>query len=741
MLPDVVPLLDSTQLPLADSSYRFPAAIDLILGSDVLGQILDGNKIFLGPGRPIAFGTIFNFALLGPINPNYTKPEPQVNSALVNIDCLQPQHSNKEIHSALERFWEVEEVQSKDNSTSDECEENFRSTTTRDPTGRYIVSLPFLTKAPKLGATHAIALRRFLNLERKLQRDPTLRSKYIDFMKEYIDMGHMALCHPSTFKGKDHFYVPHHGIFKANSEKLRTVFDGSCKSSNGVSLNDCLHTGPPLQRDITDIILNFRTHKVVFSTDIQMMFRNILVHPDHRRFQLILWRSSPDQPLLTYALSTVTYGLRPSPFLANRSIIQLVTDEGHRFPQAAQVLTHSIFVDDILTGHDSVDKAIALQTELIELLALGGFHLRKWTSNSRQLLERFPDDQCDIPKDFDVVPDSNAIKVLGMQWIPQTDEFTYHISVPTLEKFTKRSILSTIARLYDPSGWISPVIFRAKLLIQHLWTLKLDWDESAPNDVTFQFQHIFEDLPLLSALRLPRTICTSKDSTYTLHGFADASESGYAAAVYLHETNITGQVHVRLLVSKSKVAPIKTRQTIPKLELSAAHLTSLLISRVSVQLSAHITIQQHFCWSDSTIVLAWLKTPSQSLQVFEANRVSAIAANPCNPTWRHVPSALNPADCASRGISAQELLAYVLWWSPTWLKAPPDTWPTMPLLWVTYCLVSRKMVAHIAVPDLDTDLLTRFSSLDTLVGVTACISRFAQIAWYLLTLASLVPLP
>ncbi|KAJ0175944.1 hypothetical protein K1T71_008118 [Dendrolimus kikuchii] len=139
----------------------------------------------------------------------------------------------------------------------------------------------------------------------------------------------------------------------------------------------------------------------------------------------------------------------------------------------------------------------------------------------------------------------------------------------------------------EPSRWESLAAQRPEWRrmvnsqVREFEVQRIDWDESAPNDVTFQFQHIFEDLPLLSALRLPRTICTSKDSTYTLHGFADASESGYAAAVYLHETNITGQVHVRLLVSKSKVAPIKTRQTIPKLELSAAHLTSLLISRVS----------------------------------------------------------------------------------------------------------------------------------------------------------------
>lgn len=316
-----------------------------------------------------------------------------------------------------------------------------------------------------------------------------------------------------------------------------------------------------------------------------------------------------------------------------------------------------------------------------------------------------------------------------MQWIPHTDKFTYSILIPVLEKFTKRSILSTIARLFDPNGWISPFIFRAKLLIQHLWTLKLDWNEPTPNEITLQCQHIFDDLPQLSALQLSRKICSNKDSTYDLHGFADASECGYAAVVYLHETEPCGKVHVNLLISKSKVAPIKNRQTIPKLELSAAHLLAQLISRVSIQLSAQIPIQNHFCWSDSTIVLAWLNTPPQSLQVFEANRVSAIKAIKCEPIWRHVTSLLNPADCASRGMSAQDLLQHDLWWSPYWLKSPPDTWPTMPPALCQHLLPGlkpRKMVAHIAVPDLDTDLLNRFSALDTLIGVTACFKRFAH---------------
>ncbi|XP_073955675.1 uncharacterized protein [Choristoneura fumiferana] len=603
-VPHIAQVKGQPPIPLADQEYNTPAPIDLLLGSDVLGQVLDGTKVSLGRGKPIAFGTIFDFALIGPIEDICATPTHQTNSAQVISSQPEPDVSAHDICKGLERFWESEEPQAhiQTSPLQEQCEQIFRTTTTREPSGRYMVALPFLPDPPTLGNTHAIALRRFLNLEKKLQANPPLRSKYVDFMNDYLNLGHMSPCHPSTFANKPHFYIPHHGIFKSGSDKLRTVFDGSSKSSNGVSLNDCLHTGPALQQDIVDIIMSFRTHPVVFSTDIKMMFRNILIHPGHRQYQLILWRSSPDQPLLTYALNTVTYGLRSSPYHAIRTLLQLADDEGHRYPQAAQIL------------------------------------------------------------------------------------------------------------------------------LQKLWLLKLGWDEPTPDEIQTEWQHISEDLPQLSCLRIPRHICKYKPtSTYSLHGFADASEAGFGAVIYLHELNANGQVNVNLVIAKSKVAPIKNRLTIPKLELSAAALLSQLMTRVSTKLSAHITIDQHTCWSDSTIVLAWLNTSPHRLQTFEANRVSKITSSPISSTWRHVPTHLNSADCASRGMSAQSLSNHDLWWSPSWLKEPPSTWPQMPTALGHHVLpgLKPKMVpAHIAIPDLDHDLLTRFSSLDKLVGVTACIKRF-----------------
>ena len=214
---------------------------------------------------------------------------------------------------------------------------------------------------------------------------------------------------------------------------------------------------------------------------------------------------------------------------------------------------------------------------------------------------------------------------------------------------------------------------------------------------------------------------------YTLHGFSDASEQGYAATVYLRAENHNGRVGIQLLLAKSKVAPLKAKFTIPQLELNGAVLLTLLVTRVISCLEKSIDVREVVGWCDSTIVLAWLKISPHLLQVFEGNRVSRIINCGTPITWRHVPSRLNAADCASRGITVTELVEHPLWWGPEWLLEPPSTWPQQdnidtggPLPG----LKKAKLNTFVTVPCLDMTLLERYSSLDKLIGVTAYILRF-----------------
>ncbi|GBP48943.1 hypothetical protein EVAR_32277_1 [Eumeta japonica] len=489
---------------------------------------------------------------------------------------------------------------------------------------RYVVWLPLRSDRPQLGESKQLALKRFYSLEKRLQCNESLREKYIAFMREYINLNHMSLYEGSldNLSESEHYIIPHHGIFKSGADKIRVVFDASSPTSSGVSLNDCLHSGEKLQKDIISIICNFRLYSVVFTTDIRMMFRQIVVYKDDQMYQLIFWREAPELPLRLYKLHTITYGMRSSPFLAIRVLNQLSNDEDAKYPAAARLLRSSVYMDDILGGAHTEAEAKQLMLDLTKLLSSAGFELRKWTSNNAELLSDIPRDHLEKPHVFDNADGISYIKILGIQWNSSTDRFTYHLNLPKDSNCTKRTILSALARTYDPLGWIAPVILQGKLLMQRLWALGIDWDVDPPQEIVKTWNSILSNLTFIENIKIERYYLLNEIQHCSLHGFADASEAGYGAAVYLRVVDSSGRVKLSLMMAKSRVAPIKTKLTIPKLELCGAALVTKILDNVFYSIRDNVEIHDMVCWTDSTIVLSWLQTPPHLLQTFEGNRLS-----------------------------------------------------------------------------------------------------------------------
>ncbi|XP_044251340.1 uncharacterized protein [Drosophila takahashii] len=158
-------------------------------------------------------------------------------------------HSAIDIDSTLRRFWKLEDVNQEFHGKpeDDEVEQHFMKTHTRDSKGRYIVELPFKNSNEQFSDTLQGALARFRCVERRLKKDPDLHSQYVQFMREHLQLGHMRELSPGDIdKGKS-FYLPHHPVI---TQKLRVVFDGSFKDTNGKSLNDALHIGPSILRNL-----------------------------------------------------------------------------------------------------------------------------------------------------------------------------------------------------------------------------------------------------------------------------------------------------------------------------------------------------------------------------------------------------------------------------------------------------------------------------------------------------------
>lgn len=652
------------RLPLADQNFDQPGPIDMILGAQFYSQIVQtGLRRF--PDGPTAQNTSFGWIMIG-----------QINIPVCEIAISASGVANDELMSGLTRFWEMENATTRHYRTPEEqtCEDIFVSTVKRDSTGRFTASIPMQPDPPKVIGSRQLALGRLRQMHKRFERGLIIKANYIKFMKEYEELGHMSLVPARELRNENAAYIPHHA---ANSEKFRVVFDGSCKLKDHSSPNDIQLNGERLQKDLTFIIARFRLGKVALCADIAKMYRQILVPPEQRDFQRILWSPSENEPIREYRLNTQTYGMKPAAYVCIRTLMQCAQDCEQEHPRVAEIIRNNFYVDDLLLSAPDTESAIALFHELNEVLNQYGFPLAKWVTNDpivNAVIHGGDEFVIEMDKE-------NTNAVLGVNWNPVRDEFQYKIKNPPSDnKPTKRTIVSDIMRLFDPDGFISPIIVRAKILIQRLWLRKMDWDDVVEDSTDEVNDHIARDwiafrqeLTDVQKIRIPRWIQTEPNAPMQLHGFSDASQEAYGVAFYIRVEKTDGTVATNLVFSKTRVAPL-TKATVPKLELSAAHLMAKILPSIMEQHS--ITIENCYLHTDSMITLQWLRKSPAKLETFQANRVAEIQELTEGASWSHVVTKDNPSDLCSRGISPSKLAKSALWWNgPSWLNLPIDQWP------------------------------------------------------------------
>ncbi|XP_063897957.1 uncharacterized protein LOC126056487 [Helicoverpa armigera] len=398
------------------------------------------------------------------------------------------------LDSAVRKFWELEEVDVPSILSPDTlCEEFYTRTTTRDSDVRYVVALPFKGEVESLGNSRQVSERRFYCLERKMQASPRLKVAYDSVILEYLEKGYISPT--DSVSSEVSYFIPHHGVIRDDkiTTKLRVVLD-----------------------------------------DIRQMFLSIGIRESDRRFQRILYRFSPKEPLKVYEFNRVVFGLKSSPFHALRTIKQLAEDEGDSYPQAKEIVATGLYMDDFVYSVSSEDQGISTASEMIGLMKAGQFELVKWTSNSQVVLDSIPPShRLPAVKEFD---ESDQHKVLGLCWSPTSDHFSMKVNTPA-KHCTKRTILSCVAKIWDVMGFVAPVVLYAKLLITQLWLCDCDWDDTPPEDIVRLWTRFKEELPVLSRIKIPHHLGIVADSVVTILAFADASEKAYGGVIYFHVQN------------------------------------------------------------------------------------------------------------------------------------------------------------------------------------------------------------
>lgn len=678
--PDVSNWPFPSGIELADPTFFKKNRIDILIGADVFWDLLRPNRLKLAPDLPTITDTELGWIVGG----SFHTSEKQHQRTLCTVI------ENENLGDLLNRFWEIEGLDDHQQSTTtmnEECLEHFQRTFQRDEQGRFHVSLPFNERKNEIGESKEIAIRRFLNLERKLDKDHKLKQQYSDFIHEYLQSGHMREIDPADDE-EGAFYLPHHCVFKPSSTttKLRVVFDGSARSSTGVSINDALIAGPTVQNDLVAILMNFRCFRYVVTVDVPKMFRQIGLQKPDRKYVRIVWRDDSDQPLKVFELQTVTYGLASSPFLATMALKQLAIEHAEEYPLAAAAVEKCFYMDDALAGAQTLEEACQLQRELTELLQRGCFGAHKWCSNSDVILEDVPDELRGDGLNVADIDSKSIVKTLGVAWSPKEDWFSFCVSPRELDPklpLTRRNVLSEVARIYDPLGLIGPVLTTAKLFLREIAAITTEWDEPLPEAIVKRWRLFREDLSKLNDLKIPRWILSTTAINVELHGFADSSKQAYGACLYTRMLQSDGTIVMNLICSKSRILPKSSSQskpiTTPRSELLAAVLLSRLTDKFLSSTETKFAAVR--LWSDSQIVLSWLRKSPGELQLFVSNRVKEVQKLTKDFQWRHVDTHSNPADIISRGEQPGMLIRKQLWWNGPCsmpISMDPEIAPALP---------------------------------------------------------------
>lgn len=710
-------------LNLADPQFNISSRIDILIGAEIFWELLCVGQIRSSQEHPTLQKTRLGWILAGQLS-HGTSSEKKIRSFHATI-------SNEQLQEQLSRFWQIEEVGefTEYNKEENYCENHFLDNVSQTSQGRYVVKLPFKEPLPAtLGNSRNIALRRLKSVERRLSRDQMLKTQYTQFMQEYLRLGHMKRVDVPPTENTISCYLPHHCVFKNPKQpsKIRVVFDASCKSDSGTSLNDILRIGPVIQQDLMAIVMRFRTYSWVLVADIIKMYRQVLVHSSQTPLQRILWRDDPTSDVQTYELATVTYGTSSASFLVTRCLKHLAEQHSAEYPLGATRVSRDFYVDDFLTGADTIQEAAAIRDQAIQLLKKGQFELSKWASNCPQLLDSIIDKH-NGPINID---DGVGTHILGIQWNQISD--TFHFPYEPGEGHTttsKRTILSDISKLFDPLGLLGPTIVIAKLILQDLWRSSVQWDESVTQTIHSRWSTFKSQLVELNQLSIQRCVKPGASrQQIQIHGFCDASQNAYGACVYIRTETSPNEYLVALLCSKSRVAPMKAT-SLPRLELSAALLLAQLIGKIKTSIDClDVPI---FLWSDSAIVLNWISSSSRKWSVFVANRIGEIQRLTQLEDWRHVPSAQNPADILSRGLNPRDLINAAMWWSgPSFLQTDDSHWPdnNRPDL-ESDAPEMRKTCAAVTTFDCSIidSLLDRRSNLDKVCRILAYGLRFLRV--------------
>ncbi|GBM03663.1 hypothetical protein AVEN_134897-1 [Araneus ventricosus] len=670
--PDLSTLrkLKEKNIQLADS-FENEIPVDILVGSDSFWDIVYDEKIRVTDNIWL-INSCFGW-LLGGVGKGNNSDESCQNVCLVM--------DSSSILFDLSKFWEIEEFPNETRGLSerdDQLIRNFENNLEFNGQ-RYVCKLMWKENmGPPVGldSNYEVAKKRFNSLCNKLNKNPEISDQYKQIVKDQLESNIVGKCVNEDIKSG--YYMPHRAVIRDDkiTSQVRIVYDCSSKANEDKkSLNDSLETGVNLYVNILDAILKFRENQVAFCGDLEKAFLMIEIAEEDRKYLKFLWFPNDTvNSTQTFQLNRLPFGLTTSPFALACVLKFHIKKFKDDYPKCYEML-NSLYVDDLYYGAETAQDAYQLTSSAIEILRSAGFNLRKLRTNCSELNKLWCENGYEENTDH-----GQGSGFLGLNWDPIEDKIKLNLRDVrnSLESgiangTTKRHVLRIISQIFDPCGLISPFVITVKILMQELWEKGLKWDEQLPSGLEEKWRTWCSELAHVDNLQIERKLFSNAGmSEISLHVFCDASPKAYGAVAYFRYIT-EGRVKVSFIISKSKVAPLKTL-TLARLELMAA-LIAARLAKYLLNTFPSLT-KEIFLWSDSKIVLHWLKGSSKIWKPFVSNRVAQVQLLTPPNCWNHCSGSENPADFTTRGESTRKFLTSSLWWmGPAWLSQPVQSWP------------------------------------------------------------------
>ena len=506
------------------------SSIQLLVGSDFYWAFIK-NDIVRSKYGPVALKSTLGWILSGPVDDK--------------IDLIKPEGSTSLFVNSFEnevekmkKFWQTESLGICENEEG--FLENFESKIKFNG-NRYSVPLPFKKFDNEIICNNKPLAKKRLNaMLNRFQNKPNLFKAYNDIIDQQKNEGiieEVDQAHPN----EGYYYMPHHGIERPDrsTTKLRVVFDASSKMY-GKSLNQVLHSGPNLLTPLFEILLNFRRHIVAITADIKQAFLQIEIDKKHRDFLRFLWfkEENGEKREISYRFTRAVFGVSSSPFLLNASIKFHLKQYQN---EIAKKVAKSLYVDDLTTGSKNEEEGWHLYEKSNKMLKEGGFELRKWESNSTKLSTKINSAEktqnepvtnqkiLEDTRSYTETVSNNATivdgetKVLGLVWDKKKDEIFFRLDDllqnGRKNKCTKRNILAKIAGIYDPLGFLSPIIIKLKVIFQKICEGKGGWDDNVDKNIKNEWLDWIEEAKNVEIRLIRCYFPTLKIDSIQLHCF------------------------------------------------------------------------------------------------------------------------------------------------------------------------------------------------------------------------------